>query len=83
MFSNYLKIAWRNLWKHKMFASIVIFGMAIAITAALFLSLTAYHELSYDQFHEHKKNLYQLYFHEQHARVMKPAPACRFPWRRH
>ncbi|WP_315815858.1 hypothetical protein [Paraflavitalea speifideaquila] len=66
-----------------MFASIVIFGMAIAITAALFLSLTAYHELSYDQFHEHKKNLYQLYFHEQHARVMKPAPACRFPWRRH
>lgn len=62
MFSNYIKIAWRNLWKHKLFAAIVIFGMAIAFTASLLLSLTAYHELSYDQFHTHKKNLYQLYF---------------------
>jgi len=68
MFSNYIKIAWRNLWKHKMFAVIVIFGMAIAFAASLLLSLTAYHELSYDQFHEHKKNLYQLYFQEQHAK---------------
>lgn len=68
MFSNYIKIAWRNLWKHKVFAVIVIFGMAIAFAASLLLSLTAYHELSYDQFHEHKKNLYQLYFHEQHAK---------------
>lgn len=68
MFSNYLKIAWRNLWKHKTFSVIVIFGMAIAFAASLLLSLTAYHELSYDQFHENRKNLYQLYFHELHAR---------------
>jgi putative ABC transport system permease protein len=65
MFSNYIKIAWRNLWKHKVFAVILIFGMAIAFTAALLLSLTAYHELSYDQFHTNKKHLYQLYFDEQ------------------
>lgn len=65
MFSNYIKIAWRNLWKHKTFAVIVVFGMAIAFAAALLLSLTAYHELSYDQFHTNKKHLYQLYFEEQ------------------
>ncbi|MBO9564071.1 MAG: ABC transporter permease [Niastella sp.] len=68
MFSNYIKIAWRNLWKHKTFAVIVVFGMAIAFAAALLLSLTAYHELSYDQFHTNKKNIYQLYFHEQNPR---------------
>lgn len=65
MFSNYIKIAWRNLWKHKTFAVIVVFGMAIAFAAALLLSLTAYHELSYDQFHTNKKQLYQFYFDEQ------------------
>jgi ABC-type antimicrobial peptide transport system permease subunit len=68
MFSNYIKIAWRNLWKHKTFAVIVVFGMAIAFAAALLLSLTAYHELSYDQFHTNKKNIYQLYFKEQNPR---------------
>ena len=72
MLKNYLKIAWRNLWKHKTFAVIVVFGMAIAFAATLLLSLTAYHELSYDQFHENKSNLYQFYFEEhQPQRVEK------------
>jgi putative ABC transport system permease protein len=65
MIKNYLIIAWRNLWKHKTFTVIIVCGMAIAFTAALLLSLTAYHELSYDQFHTNKANLYQLYI-EQH-----------------
>jgi ABC-type antimicrobial peptide transport system permease subunit len=72
MLKNYLKIAWRNLWKHKTFAVIVVFGMAIAFAATLLLSLTAYHELSYDQFHDNKNSLYQFYFEEyQPQRVEK------------
>jgi ABC-type antimicrobial peptide transport system permease subunit len=63
MLKNYIKIAWRNLWKHKTFSAIVVFGMAIAFAASLLLSFTAYHELSYDQFHENK-NLFQLYFED-------------------
>jgi putative ABC transport system permease protein len=64
MFKNYLKIAWRNLWKHKTFAVIVVFGMSIAFAATLLLSLTAYHELSFDQFHTNKDHLYQFYFED-------------------
>jgi putative ABC transport system permease protein len=65
MFRNYFKIAWRNLWKHKTLSAIIVFGMAVAIAAALLLSLTAYHELSFDNFHTNKSHLYQVYL-EQH-----------------
>lgn len=64
MLKNYFKIAWRNLWKHKTFSAIIVFGMAVAIGAALLLSLTAYHELSFDQFHANKKQLFQVYIEE-------------------
>jgi len=64
MISNYFKIAWRNLWKHKTFSAIIVFGMAIAFAAALLLSLTAYRELSFDKFHANKDNLYQVYEEE-------------------
>lgn len=61
MFTNYLKIAWRNLWKQKVFAAVNIAGMSVAICAALLLSLTAYHEWSFDNFQENRDHIYQLY----------------------
>ncbi|NML35954.1 FtsX-like permease family protein [Chitinophaga sp. G-6-1-13] len=61
MFISYLRIAWRNLWKQKVFAAVNMTGMSIAICAALLLSLTAYHEWSYDNFQENKEHVYQLY----------------------
>lgn len=79
MFSNYLKIAWRNLWKHKTFSLIIVFGMAIAFAAALLLSLTAYHELSYDQFHANKQHIYQLYFQEQNPRGTESSSSMPVP----
>lgn len=61
MLLNYLKIAWRNLWKSKVLTSVNILGLAVAFGTGLLLSLTAFHELSYDRFHEHKAHLYALY----------------------
>jgi len=79
MFSNYIKIAWRNLWKHKMFSMIVIFGMAIAFAASLLLSVTAYHELSYDEFHQNKDHLYQLYTESQSPNGVKKSSTMAVP----
>lgn len=62
-----------------MFAAIVVFGMAIAFAASLLLSLTAYHELSYDQFHENKDHLYQLYFEEQRPRGVEASATMPVP----
>lgn len=64
MIRNYIKIAWRNLLKHKIFASINIIGMAVAFGAVILLSMTAFYELSYDGFHENKNSVYQLYREE-------------------
>ncbi|HVI48329.1 MAG TPA: ABC transporter permease [Chitinophaga sp.] len=61
MIRNYLKIAWRSLLKQKIFTAVNVLGMSVAISAALMLSLTAYREWSFDNFHEHGKDIYQVY----------------------
>ncbi len=48
MIQNYLKIAWRNLLKHKSFSFINIVGLAIGISACLIIFLYVHEELHYD-----------------------------------
>ncbi|RFS24055.1 ABC transporter permease [Chitinophaga silvatica] len=60
MLISYLKIAWRNLVKQKVFALVNLLGMSAALCAVLLLSLTAYREWSFDQFHENKNSVYQI-----------------------
>lgn len=52
MLKNYLKIAWRNLWRNKAFSLINIFGLAVGLASCLLLFMYLSHELSYDSFHE-------------------------------
>ena len=61
MIKNYLKIAWRNLLKHKSFSLINIFGLAIGMASAILILLLIENELSFDQFHEKKDRIYLLY----------------------
>ena len=61
MFKNYLKIAVRNLWKNNIFTSLNVIGLTVAFGVAILLSMFAVYELSYDRFHEHADNLYQVY----------------------
>ncbi|WP_020606313.1 ABC transporter permease [Spirosoma spitsbergense] len=51
MLTNYLKIAFRNLWKNRLFSSLNIVGMGIGMTAVALMGLYIAHELSYDRFH--------------------------------
>ncbi|WP_373516191.1 ABC transporter permease [Pricia sp.] len=39
MLKNYLKIAWRSLWKNKGYSALNIFGLAIGITCASLILL--------------------------------------------
>ena len=61
MLRNYLKIAFRNLWKRKGYSAINIFGLSIGVAATIILSLYAYNELSFDQFNEHAEDTYMVY----------------------
>jgi putative ABC transport system permease protein len=61
MFTNYLKIAFRNLFKSKVHSFINITGLALGMAAATLLLLNIQHGLSIDQFHEKKASLYLAY----------------------
>lgn len=57
MFSNYFKIAIRNLRKYKLYAGINISGLMIGLASCLLIGLYISLELSYDQFHQNKSNI--------------------------
>ncbi len=52
MLKNYLKIAWRNLVRHKSSSVINILGLALGMACCVLISMYIREELSYDDFHE-------------------------------
>jgi ABC-type antimicrobial peptide transport system permease subunit len=62
MFQNYLKIAWRNIWRNKIFTLINVVGLALGISVCLAIVLLIRFEASYDNFHKDSDRIYRLYF---------------------
>ncbi|MBE8715564.1 ABC transporter permease [Sphingobacterium hungaricum] len=62
MIKNYIKIAWRNLSKHKGFSIINILGLALGIATCLIIMLYVNHELSFDKYHAHADRIGRVYF---------------------
>ena len=60
MIKNYLKIAIRQLWKHKLFSILNIFGLAISMSICLLLIMILADQYSYDAFHQNKDRIYRV-----------------------
>src|SRR5215218_8093615 len=60
MLKNYSIIASRNLWKHRGFSAINIFGLAAGISCSLLIFLFVKEELGYDRFHKDAGNIYRI-----------------------
>ncbi|MFL5810772.1 MAG: ABC transporter permease [Flavisolibacter sp.] len=60
MIRNYLKIAFRNLWRHKVFSFINIMGLTVGMSACFLIFLYIKFELSYDAFHEKADRIYRI-----------------------
>ena len=60
MIKSYFNIAWRNLWRNKFFSVIKIMGLSIGLTACILILLYTKDEISYDQFHVNKGQLYRV-----------------------
>ena len=60
MFKNYLKVAFRNLWKNKGFSGINIIGLAIGLATCLLIMLYVMDELSYDKFNKKADRIYRV-----------------------
>ncbi len=62
MIRNYIKIAFRNLVKNKVFSAINVFGLAIGIASCLIIVLFVQDELSYDRYNEKADRIVRVVF---------------------
>src|SRR5207342_3847643 len=60
MLFNYIKIAFRNLFRHKAFSLINISGLAIGMACSIFILLWVRDELSFDSQHAKADRIYRL-----------------------
>lgn len=60
MLKNYLKIAWRNLLKNKLFSFINIVGLAIGVSCCTIIYLYVNHELSFDTYNKKAERIYRI-----------------------
>ncbi|MGY0038316.1 ABC transporter permease [Pedobacter sp. NJ-S-72] len=61
MYKLTLKIAWRNLWKNKVFSLINIGGLAIGLASCLLLLLYVNYEWSFDKQFKNIDRIYSVY----------------------
>ncbi|GAA4410532.1 ABC transporter permease [Nibrella viscosa] len=60
MLRNYLTIALRNLWKHKLFSAINIFGLASGMMVCLLAIVHIKGAFDYDNFHPNRQRIYRV-----------------------
>jgi len=61
MLKSYFTVAWRNITRHKVYATINTLGLALGITCCIFIFLWVRDEKGIDNFHANGKDLYTVY----------------------
>ncbi len=81
MLKNYLKITFRNLWKHKTHTLINVLGLALGIASAIIIFFIVQFELSFDNFHPKANRIFRVTTSSKHEgetyyrnSVPKPLP---------
>lgn len=60
MIKSYIKIAWRNLIKNRLYAGINILGLTAGIVSCLLIGVYIRHELSYDRFNHNAARIVRI-----------------------
>ncbi|MBC7418779.1 MAG: ABC transporter permease, partial [Pedobacter sp.] len=60
MLKNYIKIAWRNIWKNRLFSTINIISLSIGISASMIIGMMVYFESTFDAFHKDGDLIYRI-----------------------
>src|SRR5688500_11545462 len=60
MLRNYIKIAIRNLLRHKAFSFINVTGLSIGMACSILILLWVQDEFSYDKFHEDSERMFRI-----------------------
>jgi putative ABC transport system permease protein len=64
MFRNYVKIAWRNLFKNKLYSLLNIAGLTFGLVCFFLIGLFVFDELTFDQQHTNADRIYRLIEHK-------------------
>ena len=65
MILNNLKIAFRNLNRHKLYSVLNIMGLSFGIACFLLIALYGIDELTFDNFHSNSENIYRVVQHQE------------------
>jgi len=57
---NYLRVAFRNFKRQKIYSVINLSGLTLGLTCFILISLWVQHEMSYDRFHAKKDRIYRI-----------------------
>jgi len=79
MLKNYLRIAWRNVVRHKAYAFINISGLAVGIAACLMLFTVVKYELSFDTFQPNYKRIYHIASERKNSEGVSYGEGIPFP----
>ncbi|MGD8536861.1 MAG: hypothetical protein PVF66_13510, partial [Candidatus Aminicenantes bacterium] len=60
MFKNYLKLAYRNILRHKRYALLNIIGLAVGLAACLLMAGYVIHELSFETMHPFRDRVFRI-----------------------
>jgi putative ABC transport system permease protein len=63
MLFNHIKVAWRNLFRNKIFSLINFAGLVISLTACAVITLYIIDELSFDRFHKNAARIVRVVSH--------------------
>ena len=74
MLANYLKIAFRNLVKSKIYSFINIFGLALGMACVFLILQYLQQELGYDRFHVDAENIYRVNWEDENPQTRTPHP---------
>src|ERR1700744_882449 len=60
MIKNYLKIAWRNVSRNRIYTAINVLGLSLGVCACIVIYIINSYELSFDTFHPDKEQIYRV-----------------------
>ncbi|GAB5523462.1 MAG: ABC transporter permease [Roseivirga sp.] len=81
MWSNYLKVAIRNIFKHKGYSTLNVLGLGVGMACAILILLYSLHELSYDKFHVKADRIVVAHtLIDEESDVMSSAPNAFVPY---
>lgn len=67
MLQNYIKIAFRNLWKNKIYSGVNIIGLALGLVCCTAIGLYILDEFGYDRFHSKLDRIFRVVSHQKQA----------------